>query len=358
MNCLKNNRGFSLVELLTVMIIAPILIMGVYAGYLGMQQTYSTQNQVVDMQRNARAAMHELVQTIREAGYGMSDLPDIPIWQYNGSANSPTSLMYAINTPGGALFSGDLPLAGTDGVDLYYDTSSPAQSQSAITIVGTNAPNSANTKVSDASSIHTGDFIVIFDVSLNQAILYQATNVNGSLVLHSPGGSSYNPPGGVLVGSIQNWGPQSQVLNLNLTSGNRISYYIDSNYNLIKKVGKWSTIANAFVFTSHIIAANIEDMEVEYTFRDGSVRHLPSQPTIVSGGLPVQSDPAHDPAKIRAIAVSIIARTAKPDPKYTDTTAYQLKYGSAHSGGGYRRMILTGNIALRNLMAKDNSSAP
>ncbi len=65
----KNEKGFTLVELLVAMAIAGVLLAGVYTAFTKQRQTYSTQDQVSYAQQNLRAAMHILATEIRQAGY-------------------------------------------------------------------------------------------------------------------------------------------------------------------------------------------------------------------------------------------------------------------------------------------------
>lgn len=67
---LKGTRGVTLIELLVVLAIATILVAGLYRTFVGQQKTYTVQEQVVDMQQNARIAMNRMIQEIRQAGFG------------------------------------------------------------------------------------------------------------------------------------------------------------------------------------------------------------------------------------------------------------------------------------------------
>lgn len=357
-NNLQNSRGMTLVELLVAMVIFPVVLAVSYAAYLSMIETQRVQGQMVEMQRNARTAMHAILQDIRQAGYGLTELPDIPIYQYNGSTSVQVSL-YPLRSPakertstidmtGMVLTSAKLP--NTDTIELFFN-SSATQNQPQVTVTGTNAVNSSNTKVSNVSQFKEGDFIVIYDYGPpSQAIMYQITNinVNNELMVHSPGGSSVNPPGGSTLDVLTaNWTGNSKVINTNLTDANWIAYYIDTQYNLKRVVKKWD--GSNWAYSEKIVASGIEDLQFEIRFRNGVSRSDTVEPI----GTPPVADANYDPSMARHVSVSILARTPKPDPRFSDTTVYQLRYGLPHSGGGgYRRMVLTSTAALRNLAAK------
>jgi len=67
---LKRNDGISLIEILISLVISSILIAALYLTFTNNQKTYIVQEQVVDMQQNARIAADRMVREIRMAGFG------------------------------------------------------------------------------------------------------------------------------------------------------------------------------------------------------------------------------------------------------------------------------------------------
>ena len=63
------DRGFSLVELVVAMAISLVVMAGVYKVYVTQQDTYLLQEQVAEMQQNARVAKYVLTKDIRMVGY-------------------------------------------------------------------------------------------------------------------------------------------------------------------------------------------------------------------------------------------------------------------------------------------------
>ncbi|MDX2481082.1 MAG: prepilin-type N-terminal cleavage/methylation domain-containing protein [Desulfuromusa sp.] len=63
------NSGFTLIEVLVAMAISGVVMAGVFAAFKSQQDSYSAQDQVVEMQQNIRAAAELLAQDIRTAGY-------------------------------------------------------------------------------------------------------------------------------------------------------------------------------------------------------------------------------------------------------------------------------------------------
>ncbi len=67
------NKGFTLVEMLVVLVISGLLISGVYSAFETQQKNYLVQEQVVEMQQNIRAGLEIIAHDLRLAGYDSSE---------------------------------------------------------------------------------------------------------------------------------------------------------------------------------------------------------------------------------------------------------------------------------------------
>ena len=65
----RKNEGVTLVELLVALALSGILMAALYRVFIGGQRIYTVQEQVVDMQQNARAAIDRMTREIRMSGY-------------------------------------------------------------------------------------------------------------------------------------------------------------------------------------------------------------------------------------------------------------------------------------------------
>ncbi len=85
-------EGFTLVELLIALLITGVVVSAGYGLYLNQHEGWIIQEQITNMQQNARAAMHELETRIRMAGY---DLPGgiQPIYAANTNPDTITVVL-------------------------------------------------------------------------------------------------------------------------------------------------------------------------------------------------------------------------------------------------------------------------
>ncbi|MCD6527604.1 MAG: prepilin-type N-terminal cleavage/methylation domain-containing protein [Desulfuromonas sp.] len=74
---INTSKGFTLVELLVVMVIMGLVITSVYSLFLNSKKTANTSEEVVDVQQNVRVAMETLVTDIRMAGFLVDGTPII-----------------------------------------------------------------------------------------------------------------------------------------------------------------------------------------------------------------------------------------------------------------------------------------
>lgn len=86
-----NSKGFTLVELMITLAMSGIIVAAIYAAYIIQQKTYYTQDKVVEMQQNIRAAMEMMMGDIRMATYD-------PGGNANASITTATSSQFAFTS--------------------------------------------------------------------------------------------------------------------------------------------------------------------------------------------------------------------------------------------------------------------
>jgi type II secretory pathway pseudopilin PulG len=68
---ITGSAGFSLLEALVAIILAGVVITAVFKVYVNQHKSWNQQEEIIDMQQNARAAIDELTRQIRMAGLGL-----------------------------------------------------------------------------------------------------------------------------------------------------------------------------------------------------------------------------------------------------------------------------------------------
>lgn len=77
----KSQKGLSLIEMIIALVIAAIIIAGVYRTFTVQQKTFVVQEEVSEVQQSVRAVMDLITRDIRMAGFGM------PGWTVGGLVN-------------------------------------------------------------------------------------------------------------------------------------------------------------------------------------------------------------------------------------------------------------------------------
>ena len=67
--CLSSQRGVSLVELLTALVISSTVIASMYEAFVQQQRVATQQEQVTEARQNVRLSMDAMLEEIREAGF-------------------------------------------------------------------------------------------------------------------------------------------------------------------------------------------------------------------------------------------------------------------------------------------------
>jgi type IV pilus assembly protein PilW len=310
--------GFTLIELLVAIALGLVILAGLFRTFKVQQDSYLIQDQVSAMQQNLRAAMHFITQDLQMAGY------------YSNFDRNNKQM---------------------DWNDLDRDSNPANNMETGRPLIF--AVNDVTTVGGIKSNT---DLIVIVKASLEEGrLLESGESASGDTIslnswnLDDVSGDDLNTTGkkyGVLVKDdlsfaelfhIDNSGKISPPLTNSYTTNDRVHradiiiYEIDNSTStspcLVRKnLGS----DNGY----QVIAENIDNLQFRYQLVDGTW----------------VNDPAGNQARVKAVEVLLVARTASPQRGYRDTNP--IVFGGSTipaPNDAYRRKTLTTIVKTRNI---------
>lgn len=118
---IRNNKGgFTLIELLIAMAISTVVMTAIYSAYQSQLKSHITQQKVVEMQQNARAAMFVMEREIKMSGYDpdRSQDTEITVADNNTITFTVSAISDGIDNDG----DGDIDTADSDGGEVQTIT--------------------------------------------------------------------------------------------------------------------------------------------------------------------------------------------------------------------------------------------
>jgi prepilin-type N-terminal cleavage/methylation domain-containing protein len=98
---LQSRRGFTLVELMIVVLLTAIAVIAIYRGYTAFSHSVDVQEQIIEMQQNLRIGMYWLEKDLRRAGMNEED-DEIAGFRLdrNNDGPGPSSLSFTMDLGG------------------------------------------------------------------------------------------------------------------------------------------------------------------------------------------------------------------------------------------------------------------
>jgi len=223
-NNLKNSHGFSILETLVALALTAIVLTVVFKVFITQHQNWSIQEQVTDMQQNARAAMDEITRQVRMAGH------ELPL-------GLPALIAYNSNPDTIVITYGD---GGCD-APIEHDMPSPS---SELKCDG-----------HDVSCFYDGQWVYIFHPDSGGGEFFQISQVQtgSSVIQHTSAPLSASYSKGAVVIALQ-----------------RIKYYIDNSDSLHPNL-----MMELPGQAPQVYAENVEDLQFRYTMKNGLVIDAP-----------------------------------------------------------------------------------
>lgn len=317
----KQDRGFTLSELLVAMATGLTVLAGVYTFYVTNQQTYSIQDQLLGTQQNLRIALELLVEDVQAAG----------------GAGVPVQVAVAVTNSS----------TGADSLSLLIPESAicPSPAPRDIPIVNYNAAatNMDVTEDSTCAAMVDKVGIVVTADGLNyrtiQITRVQDVGPSNDNVNFSPGLSPLSSPGGL--GADYTGGTLLLV--------RQVTYTIDLS-DPTKPVLRRNFNDGA---GAQPLANFIEDMQIALGYdrdSDGILAEIGSAANDDEWVFNVagESNATEAPTNLRAVRIVLAGRTKFSDPRFQGLLPTILDRGE---GGvdGYRRKIRATRVQIRNL---------
>jgi prepilin-type N-terminal cleavage/methylation domain-containing protein len=301
----KKDQGVTLIELLIVMVIAAILVAGIYSLFITQQRSYYVQDQVSGVQQDARVALDIMARDIRMAGFLI------------GSQGFNINTFTFAVTPTNNTISPDSITVVT--ADEFMSGGNPATVTNVNNNVVTLSAN--NTDIGNFFNIGTRSFVV-FEADSTK-VIYQITGINGQTL------------------TLNQFPPIYLATILPAVTGARIFRIKAITYSVTNGVLQRdeNTGAGPQPLAGDGINTIVEDLQFAYQVQ-GNTANWWNTPAAAGA----------TNADITMVRINIIVRTAVPDPQ--DTSFFKPACedrGRENTFTGCRRRLYTTVVKVRNL---------
>jgi type IV pilus assembly protein PilW len=270
---------------MVAMVLAIIVTGAIYHTYAVQTKSYNIQDQLSEMQQNARAAMEMIVRELRMAGFGEAGftVPDANAVVASNSSAGPDAIMVS-DSQG---LSTEIPAniaAGSPTITVAFLDPNGDGTNDFFQNAGVIISNGAQTE---------GFQIIGIDPATNTITL------SGTLA------NSYVAEGTVVVPAT----------------------IYDVNASRLRR-------------NTDVLAANIDDLQFAYIFDDGEEANAPNN---------ADADDTNDTDDIRSIRINLLARARSGDPDFTGGRPTIEDHAADGSTDQFRRRLLTTVVRLRNM---------
>ncbi|MDH3237353.1 MAG: PilW family protein [Deltaproteobacteria bacterium] len=310
-----SEAGFTLVEVMTAMIILAIAMTAAYATFQFQHASFTVQNRVAEAQQNLRSVLEVMGRDIRLAGYG------IPA---------------AVNLPPGLLPTGDntirniRPLNRTTGADEIYilylydmDASLPP----------TNAPLGMGAYANSLSVANVGGFArgdLVLIRNDQSADMFEVTQVPVAPTLNFDVGGSTN-----LYNSLTAHTPFSGYAGGDTVSKARfVRYFIDD----VTDPDHPTLMLDRMTGAAQPLADDIEDMQVQYGVDSNGN-------SVIEAGEWTNLPNAAQMPQVKQIRLFLAARTRMAEKGWQDARP-ALADRAAGAADSYRRRVIENGIVI------------
>jgi type IV pilus assembly protein PilW len=309
--------GFTIIELLIAIALGLVILAGLFRTFKVQHDSYVVQDQVSAMQQNLRAAMYLITRDLQMAGYYTNFDRTVRQMDWNdldGDSNPNNNM----ETGRPLLFAVD----NASGADIKTDTDvivivKASREEGRPLAVGESASTSNISLSSWNLDSEAGD-----DLNTGQkkyGVLVK-NDLSYAELFHLDTGGNIDPP------LTQNYTTNDRVHRADI-----IIYKVD-NSTPTRPCLRRKNLGSDNNY--QVIAENIDNLQFRYQLNDGTW----------------VNDPAGNQARVRAVEILLVARTAFPQRGYQDTSS--ITFGGATipaPNDSYRRKTLNSVVKTRNI---------
>lgn len=309
----KNQKGFTLVELMVVLAILGIIVVGVLGLVTRQNKAYHSEEAIIDMQMSNRVAMDRLVHLIRMAGFGCQK-------NISNGVNGFTTVITATNSstsPDTLTVVSGLRRIGvvTDSNDADGDgVDTPDEEYPPSTTIKVTTDNNSLSDYFDDSSTPYKQYFYISPVTNRNYLTIAASGVTSTTLTKTGGNITVNE--GDIVYAVRPYTLAINGGNLTINDGP----------------------------SNQVYAENIEDLQFQYGWDANTDGRITAAEWV--------NNPAGSEDKVRAVKIFLLARTANPDRKkdYTDKKIYTLAgVAVGPFNDHFHRYLMETTVFIRNL---------
>ncbi len=258
----RTEKGFSLTELLVAVVVGGIIMAGIYSAFMSSINVFSSQQEISQMQFNAKAVTSFLKEKLANAGSGVpADVP-IPPMVFLNNAATVSATRY---------------LNGADAIQIrmYGNVGDPIIIRSykgSSKIVRLEQPNYVDGNSNPNENTSVGNLLLVWKPGINNYALVEITQANDvpalggsgtgndTKVNFSPGLSIYNTPSGLgadYTGGLAMMIDQSAMSTLTFfVDTNRVLRMADGVFDLQNPTASTNTAALPLL-------DNVEDFQIQ-----------------------------------------------------------------------------------------------
>jgi type IV pilus assembly protein PilW len=330
----NSQKGYTLIELLVAMALALVVLAAVYKTFKSQHDSFIIQDQLAAMQQNLRGAMHILTQDLQLAGfYTNFDRNTRTLDWDNHDNDDDTSTGTEAIRP--LIYAGDNVSAAGDDIKDNTDTITIVKSGSEIRSL--KPGECATSGGSGTATIFLSNWVDGGGITRDALDLDGDGNVDLNTSTKKYGLLVKNDLRTAEFFEVQMSGsnilPEGGLAN-SYTTGDLICrvdvilYKVDAQDNLVRR-----NLGKEVSDTPNIVAENIDNLQFCYQLNNGSWT----------------DDPAGSEARVRAVEVFMLARSAHTHRGFTDTQTYTMGNGPVTPNDGFRRKLLCSTVKTRNI---------